>query len=127
VRWQLENRPELYDGGVDREGTLFTPDGPDLLTYVPTAVRYTLGRATVAEECAARFALGSEPLWPDHQQVYRGPTQNTNRPQFDPACDPDCPGPTAATTPSQILAPARATRPTTPGSPVPGRSRSTRR
>ena len=28
VRWQLENRPELYDGGVDWEGTMFTADGP---------------------------------------------------------------------------------------------------
>src|SRR3712207_7217118 len=44
VRWQLENRPELYDGGVDWEGPLFTPDGPNLFTYLPTAVRYTLDR-----------------------------------------------------------------------------------
>ena len=35
VRWQLENRPELYDGGVDWEGTLFGPTGPNLFTYLP--------------------------------------------------------------------------------------------
>jgi hypothetical protein len=105
VRWQLENRPELYDGGVDWEGTLFTPDGPNLFTYLPTAVRYTLGQATAADMHAAGFAPGSEPLWPDHQQVYWGLTQKTYRAQFDPAYDPDCPGPTAGTTPTQVLAP----------------------
>ena len=47
-------------------------DGPDLFTYLPTAVRYTPGRATVAEKYAAGFALGSEPLWPDGQQVHWG-------------------------------------------------------
>jgi len=39
TRWQLENFPKLYDGGVDWEGTLFRPDGPHLLTYLPTALR----------------------------------------------------------------------------------------
>ena len=28
VRWQLENRARLYDGGVDWEGTLFSPRSP---------------------------------------------------------------------------------------------------
>ena len=28
TRWQLENRPDLYDGGLDWEGTLFRADGP---------------------------------------------------------------------------------------------------
>jgi hypothetical protein len=62
VRWQLENRPEVYDGGVDWEGTLFTPDGPNLFTSLPTAVRYSLGQATAADMYAAGFARGSEPL-----------------------------------------------------------------
>jgi predicted esterase len=105
VRWQLENRPELYDGGVDWEGTLFTPDGPNLFTYMPTAVRYTLGQADADDMYAAGFARGSEPLWPYHQQVYWGLTQKTYRAQFDPAYDPDCPGPTAGTTLPEILAP----------------------
>jgi hypothetical protein len=105
VRWQLENRPELYDGGVDWEGTLFTPDGPNLFTYLPTAVRYALGRATAADMYAAGFAPGSEALWPYHQQVYWGLTQKTYRAQFDPAYDPACPGTTAGTTLPEILAP----------------------
>ena len=36
TRWQLENRPDLYDGGLDWEGTLFRADGPNLFTYLPT-------------------------------------------------------------------------------------------
>ena len=39
TRWQLENRPDLFDGGVDWEGTLMTADGPNLFTYLPTALR----------------------------------------------------------------------------------------
>ncbi len=105
VRWQLENRPELYDGGVDWEGTLFTPDGPNLFTYLPTAVRYSLGQATAADMYAAGFARGSEPLWPYHQSFYWGVTQKTYRAEFDPTYDPACPGATAGTTLPEILAP----------------------
>ncbi|MGI8929461.1 MAG: tannase/feruloyl esterase family alpha/beta hydrolase [Candidatus Limnocylindrales bacterium] len=32
VRWALENRPELYDGGVDWEGTLFRQDDYTLVS-----------------------------------------------------------------------------------------------
>ena len=39
TRWQLENRPDLYDGGVDWEGTLFRAAGPNVLTYLPTAIK----------------------------------------------------------------------------------------
>ncbi len=38
TRWQLENNPGLYDGGLDWEGTLFRAEGPNLLTYLPTAL-----------------------------------------------------------------------------------------
>ena len=92
VRWQLENRPELYDGGVDWEGTLFTADGPNLFTYLPTAVRYTLGQAGADDMYAAGFAPGSEALWPYHQAIYWGLTQKVYRAEFDPAYDPTCPG-----------------------------------
>jgi len=105
VRWQLENRPGLYDGGVDWEGTLFTPDGPNLFTYLPTAVRYTLGQADAEDMYAAGFAPGSELLWPSHQTIYWGLTQKIYRAEFDPAFDPACPGPSAGTTLPEILAP----------------------
>lgn len=39
VRWQLENHPELYDGGVDWEGTLWRTKGPNLLDFLPPALR----------------------------------------------------------------------------------------
>ncbi len=35
TRYALENRPDLYDGGMDWEGVLWTADGPDILTSWP--------------------------------------------------------------------------------------------
>lgn len=105
VRWQLENRPDLYAGGLDWEGTLFTPDGPDLFTYLPTAVRYQLGQASPEDMYEAGFARGSEPLWPYHEQIYWGLTQKTYRAEFDPSYDPSCPGASTGTTLAEIVAP----------------------
>jgi hypothetical protein len=105
VRWQLENRPDLYDGGVDWEGTLFTPDGPDLFSYLPTAVRYTLGQADAEDMYAAGFARGSEALWPYHQSIYWGLTQKIYRAEFDPGYDPTCPGASAGATLPELVAP----------------------
>lgn len=39
TRWQPDQRPELYDGGVDWEGSLFQSQGPNLFPYLPTALR----------------------------------------------------------------------------------------
>ncbi len=75
TRWQLENHPELYDGGVDWEGALWTEDGPNLFTYLPTAVAYQAGRATHADMLTAGFAPGTEFLWPYHEAAYWGLTQ----------------------------------------------------
>ncbi|GHH11455.1 tannase/feruloyl esterase family alpha/beta hydrolase [Streptomyces lanatus] len=105
TRWQLENHPELYDGGVDWEGALWTARGPNLLTSLPTAVARMLGSARDEDMYAAGFARGSEFLWPYHEQAYWGVTQKIYRAEFDPAYDPGCPGPSAGTTPEQILAP----------------------
>jgi hypothetical protein len=105
TRWQLENHPELYDGGVDWEGALWTADGPHLLTFLPAAVARTLGAARDEDLYAAGFARGSEFLWPYHEKAYWGLTQKVYRAEFDPAYDPACPGPSAGTTTEQILAP----------------------
>jgi hypothetical protein len=93
TRWQLENRPDLYDGGVDWEGTLFTPDGPNLFTYLPAALRnypkYKATGDTKAHDAmiAAGFAPGSEFLWDDHYGEYWDLTQRTYREEFDPDYD----------------------------------------
>ena len=39
ARWQLENRPGLYDGGIAWSGVLITPER-NLLSYLPTALRH---------------------------------------------------------------------------------------
>ncbi|MGV9456473.1 tannase/feruloyl esterase family alpha/beta hydrolase [Streptomyces sp. NPDC003635] len=105
TRWQLENHPELYDGGVDWEGALWTAKGPNLLTSLPTTVARMLGSARDQDLYAVGFARGSEFLWPYHEKAYWGVTQKIYRAEFDPSYAPHCPGPSAGTTPEQILAP----------------------
>ncbi|WP_372343588.1 tannase/feruloyl esterase family alpha/beta hydrolase [Streptomyces sp. KL116D] len=105
TRWQLENHPELYDGGVDWEGVLWTANGPNLLTSLPTAVALGQGRADADDMYAAGFARGSEFLWPYHQKAYWGLTQKVYRAEFDPAYDPNCPGTSAGSTLDEMLAP----------------------
>ncbi|MFE7124310.1 tannase/feruloyl esterase family alpha/beta hydrolase [Streptomyces sp. NPDC057617] len=105
TRWQLENHPELYDGGVDWEGVLWTGGGPNLLTYLPTTVAYQAGQAGADEMYEAGFARGSEFLWPYHQTAYWGLTQKVYRAEFDPTYDPNCPGASAGSTTAEILTP----------------------
>lgn len=98
TRWQLENRPELFDGGVDWEGTLMTPD-LNLFTYLPTALREypqaALDPAARQRMYDVGFAPGSEVLWTDHYAVYWDLTQRSYREAFDPDYD----GATKAGTP----------------------------
>ena len=95
TRWQLEHNPKLFDGGVDWEGTLFLGDGPNLFTYLPTALReYPKYAATGSQQAhdamiAAGFAPGSEYLWAYHYAVYWDLTQRTYREEFDPTYDGD--------------------------------------
>jgi hypothetical protein len=94
-RWQLENRPDLYDGGLDWEGTLFRADGPNLLTYLPTALKNYPAYAATGDQAAhdaiirAGFAPGSEFLWPFHETVYWDLTQRIYREELDPTFDGD--------------------------------------
>ncbi|MPY30986.1 tannase/feruloyl esterase family alpha/beta hydrolase [Streptomyces adustus] len=95
VRWQLENHPELYDGGVDWEGTLWRADGPNLLTFLPSALRaypvYAAGGPGAADALEAMhragYPAGSEFLWPYHEQVYWDLTQRIYREELDPGFD----------------------------------------
>jgi hypothetical protein len=92
VRWQLENRPHLYDGGVDWEGTLWTVDGPNPLTFLPPALRayprHVAGDpAAHADMVAAGFPAGTEFLWDYHYRYYWDLTQRIYREEFDPGFD----------------------------------------
>ncbi|MEU1104969.1 tannase/feruloyl esterase family alpha/beta hydrolase [Streptomyces tibetensis] len=95
VRWQLENHPGLYDGGVDWEGTLWRSDGPTLLNFLPEALRDYPVFATGGEGAgaarralhAAGFPAGSEFLWPYHHKVYWDLTQRVYREELDPGFD----------------------------------------
>ena len=95
TRYALENTPELYDGGVDWEGTLFRAAGPNLLTYLPTALaNFPEYRATGSREAyrnivGAGFAADSEFLWNDYYTVYWDLTQRIYREEFDPEYDGD--------------------------------------
>lgn len=97
VRWQLENRPWLYDGGIDWEGTLWTVRGPNLLTFLPAALRHypTYAEGGDGAEAArqklldAGFAPGSEFLWDYHYRVYWDLTQRIYREALDPSFDGD--------------------------------------
>ncbi|MFJ9124160.1 tannase/feruloyl esterase family alpha/beta hydrolase [Streptomyces sp. NPDC102340] len=103
VRWQLENHPELYDGGVDWEGTLWRTEGPNPLTFLPPALRnyptYAAGGegADAAQQAMhkAGYPAGSEFLWPYHHKVYWDLTQRIYREELDPDYD----GATEAGTP----------------------------
>lgn len=87
VRWQLENRPWLYDGGIDWEGTLWT-QRDNLLTFLPTALR-AHPEGDEQALLAAGFAPGSHFLWEYHHQVYWDLTQRIYREEFDPGYDGD--------------------------------------
>lgn len=108
VRWQLENRPELYDGGIDAEGTLWRADGPNLFTYLPQVLRAYPSYAATGDPSAhkallnAGLAPGSEFLWPFHNQVYWELTQRIYREEFDPAYTGEEAGYTYATRPESV-------------------------
>ncbi len=121
VRWQLENRARLYDGGVDWEGTLYRGKPPTLLSYLPVALRRYPGYAATGDRDAFRamvragFHRRSEFTWDYHYAYYWDLTQRVYREEFDPSYD----GPLEAGVPS-----ARAERPaatpttTTPSDPA---------
>ncbi|MFD0536445.1 tannase/feruloyl esterase family alpha/beta hydrolase [Actinomadura luteofluorescens] len=108
VRWQLENRPELYDGGIDAEGTLWRADGPNLFTYLPQVLRAYPSYAATGDPSAhkallnAGLAPGSEFLWPFHDQVYWELTQRIYREEFDPAYTGEEASYTYATRPESV-------------------------
>ena len=95
TRWQLENNPRDFDGGLDWEGTLFRAEGPNLLTYLPTALKHYPAYAATGDQAAhdaiiaAGFEPGSEFLWPFHHSYYWDLTQRIYREELDPQWDGD--------------------------------------
>ncbi len=95
VRWQLENRAALYDGGVDWEGTLYRAAPPNLLTYLPEALTHYPSYAATGDRDAfdamvdAGFHPRSEFTWEYHYGVYWDLTQRLYREEFDPEWDGD--------------------------------------
>jgi predicted esterase len=93
TRYALENTPRLYDGGVDWEGTLFRSQGPNLFTYLPSALRNYPGECQAGDEQAcqrmirAGFQPGSKFLWDEHYTEYWDLTQRIYREEFDPEYD----------------------------------------
>ncbi|MFN2466188.1 MAG: hypothetical protein ABR598_08000 [Candidatus Dormibacteria bacterium] len=91
----------LYDGGVDWEGTLFTPTVPTgvvkaspttgwiLFNYLPQTLANApsdlFGDPTATANLAAvGFNPESSPLWLYHYNIYWGLTQKVYRLEFDP-------------------------------------------
>jgi hypothetical protein len=100
VRWQLENQPHLYTGGIDWNGVLLTERAPNLLTSLPPALRayprYVKGEPGAHDAMlAAGYPAGSEPLWQWHYQNQWDALQRIIREEVDPDYD----GATQAGTP----------------------------
>ncbi|MFD3677850.1 tannase/feruloyl esterase family alpha/beta hydrolase [Streptomyces sp. NPDC058613] len=108
VRWQLENRPGLYTGGIDWSGLLITRDAPNILDTAPAALRayprYRAGEPGAREAMhEAGYPAGSEPLWEFHHRSAWDALQRTLREEVDPGYDgakeagtPFCPEGTGA-------------------------------
>jgi hypothetical protein len=90
TRYALENTPELYNGGVDWEGVFWGSEGPNLLTFLPTTLKYYPEYKKTGNEEArkaiieAGFTPDSEFLWDYHYNNYWGVTQRIYREEFDP-------------------------------------------
>lgn len=96
VRKALEDHPELYDGGLDSEGTYWPRDGGDnALVYLPVALRNYPKYAATGDPAAhaamleAGFAPGSEFLWDFNYSVLWDNTQRIYREEVDPSYDGD--------------------------------------
>ena len=95
TRWQLENRPRLYDGGLDWEGTLFRADGPEPVHLPPhRAARVPgVGRTGEPGRHAGCCAPGSSPARSSCGTTTT-PSTGTSpsaiyREEFDPGYDGD--------------------------------------
>jgi pimeloyl-ACP methyl ester carboxylesterase len=103
VRRAIESAPELFDGGIDWEGTFVDAQGPNLLTDLPAAV---LNYPSTASTDAATSALatknmlaagyppdlpaalaGTPSLWANHWAAFWEVTQCQWQKRLDPSFD----------------------------------------
>jgi hypothetical protein len=83
TRFALENDPNLYNGGVDWEGPLWLPGGPNLLTFLPKALKH-FPTSEDEEMSKAGFDKNSKFLWRYYWIWYWRATQRIFREEFDP-------------------------------------------
>ena len=97
TRYALENHLDLYDGGVDWQGPLWTdpekplsdPEdkGPNLLTFLPQALKY-YPHYPLRMARNAMIKAGFEPdqdfLWEYYYNIYWNSTERVYREEFDP-------------------------------------------
>jgi hypothetical protein len=76
TRYALENHPDIYDGGVDWQGPLWRPEGPNLLTSIPKALehfpRYMEARDKLREMSKSQTEREDDPKY----DVYKGICQS---------------------------------------------------
>ncbi|MEX2984270.1 tannase/feruloyl esterase family alpha/beta hydrolase [Streptomyces sp. C36] len=92
VRWQLEHHPELYKGGIELHGLLFTPKSPNILDTAPAALRayprYVAKEPGALEAMyAAGYPVGSETMWGFHYDKQWDLLQRIVREEIDPEYD----------------------------------------
>jgi hypothetical protein len=97
VRRAIETAPELFDGGVDWEGTFVDPDGPNLLTDLPPAVLNhpdyvasghsptgTAAKNILAAGYPPDLRAGAASLWGSYANSYWEVTQCQWQKRLDP-------------------------------------------
>ncbi len=106
VRRAIEEAPDLFDGGVDWEGTFVDPDGPNLLIDLPPAIRnfpaYVASgfdpNSVAAQNIRAAgyppdIVIGSMSLWGNYFNSFWEVTQCQWQKRLDPTYDTYVAGP----------------------------------